>query len=89
MKTREIRQHISAQGFERGVVFVLEAMNEQLQQCHKNTVELAKLIDRMSNVMSNYDAGAGAMKRSLEQIQRGQKHEAELGPNTNSLDKET
>lgn len=84
MKTKEIRERIGSMGFERGVVFVLEAQNEMLLQTRRDLSELASYFDKMVESFTGVITVAERMK---ETIDKNQMKEEELGPNTNSLDK--
>lgn len=85
MKTREIREHIQSRGFERGVVYVLEAQNEMLIQTRRDLNELASYFDKMVDSLDGITIVAERMK---DVIDKGRLKEEDLGPNTNSLDKE-
>lgn len=85
MKTKEIRDRIKSIGFERGTVYSLEAINEQLLQTRRDLRELAVYMDKL---VDNMDGMLGVAARMKEVIERGEQKEEDLGPNTNSLDKE-
>jgi len=87
MKTREIRERVKAMGFERGVVYCMEAMNEKIIQQQRDLRELAAYFDNLVNSMQGVIAVAGRMKETIEGMQNPAEAEL-LGPNTNSLDKE-
>lgn len=86
MKTREIRDRVRAMGFERGAVYCLEAINEELLQTRRDIKELATYFDKMVDSMSGMMTVAERMK---DMIDKNKMSEEDLGPNTNSLDKET
>lgn len=85
MKTREIRDRVKSMGFERGTVYCLEAINEELLQTRRDLNELASYLDKMTDSMSGMMVVAERMKETLD---RNRMAEDELGPNTNALDKD-
>lgn len=85
MKTREIRDRIKTMGFERGAVYCLEAINEELIQTRRDLNELASYLDKMTDSMSGMMVVAERMKETIDRNRMG---EDELGPNTNALDKD-
>lgn len=85
MKTREIRERVTAMGFEQGVVYCLEAMNEMQLQTKRDLNELAVYFDKMVASFDGMMVVAGKMK---DVIDKNRLAEEDLGPNTNSLDKE-
>lgn len=85
MKTREIRDRVKSMGFERGVVYCLEAQNEMLIQTKRDLNELASYFDKMVDSLEGVVTVAERMK---DVIDKGRLKEEDLGPNTNSLDKE-
>ena len=86
MKTKDIRDRIKAMGFEKGTVYTLEAMNEELLQTRRDIRELANYFDRMVDSMNGMMTVAQSMKDVLDA--RSQR-EDELGPNTHSLGNDT
>lgn len=87
MKTREIRDRVKSMGFERGAVYVLEALNEELLQTRRDIRELAHHFDKLVDSMNGVMTVAGRMKETIEKFERPAEEDI-LGPNTNSLDKE-
>lgn len=85
MRTREIRDRITSMGFERGVVYSLEAQNEMLIQTRRDLNELAAYFDKMVDSLNGVVTVAERMK---DVIDKGKMKEEDLGPNTNSLDKD-
>lgn len=85
MKTREIRDRVKSMGFERGVVYCLEAINEELLQTRRDIRELATYFDKMVDSMNGITTVAERMR---DVIDKSRLAEEDLGPNTNSLDKE-
>lgn len=85
MKTREIRDRIKSMGFERGAVYCLEAINEELLQTRRDIRELAQHFDKMVDSMGGMMVVAERMK---DVIDRAKLSEEDLGPNTNALDKQ-
>lgn len=85
MQTREIRDRVKTMGHERGVVYCLEAINEQLLQTRRDLNELATYFDKMTDSLTGVVTVAERMK---EVIDKNRMREEDLGPNTNSLDKE-
>lgn len=83
MKTKEIREYIKAKGFERGAVYVLEAMNEELQQTRRDLRELATYFDKIVDMTTGMVQVAGEMKRVLDAGK--EPAEEDLGPNTHAL----
>jgi hypothetical protein len=85
MKTREIRERIKSMGFEQGVVYCLEAINETQQQNARDLKELATYFEKLVGSMDSMLVVAGNMKQV---IQRSEPAEEDLGPNTQALDRE-
>lgn len=85
MKTREVREHIQSRGFERGVVYCLEAQNEMLIQTKRDLNELASYFDKMVDSLEGVVTVAERMK---DVIDKSRLKEEDLGPNTNALDKD-
>lgn len=85
MKTREIRDRVKSMGFERGAVYCLEAINEELLQTRRDIRELATYFDKLVDSMNGITTVAERMK---DVIDKAKLSEEDLGPNTNSLDKE-
>lgn len=85
MKTREIRDRVKAMGFEQGVIFCLEAINEMQAQHARDLKELATYFDKLVSTMDGMMNVAGAMKKMIE---ASDPVEEDLGPNTNALDKD-
>lgn len=84
IKTREIKTVIKAQGYERGTLFVLESLSEEVKQNARDLKELAHMFDKMVDSMDGMMTVAGRMK---ETIQKFDKEEAEpdLGSSTQGL----
>lgn len=82
MKTREIKDRIKAMGFERGTVYTLEALNEELLQTRRDLRELAVYFDKLTDSMNGVMVVAGNMKAVLD---ANAQREDDLGPNTHSL----
>lgn len=82
MKTKEIRERIQSMGFERGAVYVLEALNEQHIQTRRDLAELAAYFDKLVDSMNGVVVVAERMK---EHIDKNRMKEEDLGPNTYSL----
>lgn len=85
MKTREIRDRIKSMGFERGITYCLEALNEEHQQTRRDLAELATYFDKLTDTMGGMMTVAERMK---EVIDKNRMKEEELGPNTHSLGSE-
>lgn len=85
MKTREIRERLTSMGYERGTLYVLEALNEMQLQTQRDIRELASYFDKMVDSFNGITTVAERMK---DIIDKGTQKEEDLGPNTNSLDKE-
>lgn len=84
MKTKEIRQYVKQLG-EEGVVRVLESLNEKLNQNARDLKELAHYFDKVVTLTDNMADGFGAIK---DRISRMEMKEEDLGPSTQSLDKD-
>lgn len=82
MKTREIRDRIKAVGFERGAVYCLEAINEELIQTRRDLNEMAAYFDQLVNAMGGMITVSERMKEYLDQHKM---RHGELGPNTHAL----
>lgn len=86
MKTKEIRDRVKSMGFERGALYCLEAINEELLQTRRDIRELAMYFDKMVDTMGGMMTVAESMKDVLD---RGRIKEDDLGPNTHSLGMES
>lgn len=86
MRTREIRDRFKSMGVERATLYCLEAINEELLQTRRDLQELATYFDKMVESFDGVVNVAARMKETIEKNE--QRYEDELGPNTNSLDKD-
>lgn len=86
MKTREIRQQITARGFDQGVIHVLEAQNEMLLQTRRDLTELATYFDKVVELTGNMADGVAKVRDKIQDMEA--KQDDGLGISTNSLDKE-
>lgn len=89
MRTREIRERIRTIGFERGVVYCLEAQNEKLAQLETDLREVGVYMNKIVDTITGMTAVAERMKETVERLnmREGPAH-PELGDSTNALDKE-
>jgi hypothetical protein len=85
MKTKEIRERVKSMGFERGVMYALEAMNEAAIQDQRDLKELAHYFDKMVDAFNGVIAVADQMKSAVERIDKNRLSEEQLGANTHSL----
>lgn len=89
MKQRDIATIIKNRGLEKGVVYVLEAMYEDVTVTKKNLVALAGMVDTIIDSLNNVVNGAEGMKRQMQSTlqKAGIMVEADdLGPNTSDPD---
>ena len=86
MKTREIRDRITSMGFDKGVVYCLEAINEEVLQSRRDLRELATYFDKLVSSMDGMMVVASNMKQLIDNSMMAE--EDTLGPNTNALDKD-
>lgn len=85
MKTREVRERIQSMGFEKGVVWCLEALNEQQIQLGRDINELAQLFDKLTDSMQQLTGAMEHAKSAVESLQERQQQEDGLGVNTQAL----
>lgn len=86
MKTREIRDRVRSMGHERGILYCLEAINEELIQTRRDIKELATYFDQLVSSMDSMLIVAGNMRAKIDQVEgRGEELNELLGPNTNDL----
>lgn len=81
MKTREIRGIIEAQGMERGVIYVLEAMNEDVVNSRREMVVMAGMLNKMLDILNSLTVVGDNMKSTIEKLNQ-EAAEPDLGPNT-------
>lgn len=65
MKAREVEQIIRAQGIERGTVFILTSLVEQVNQLEKNVTLMGQVQLQMTDTVANVVEGAGAMRHQM------------------------
>jgi len=90
MKTKDIRITLQSRGYEQGTAVVLESINEELKQTQRDLQELSLLFGKMINTLDGVMVVADNMKAEVERF-RGKNEDpahTELGPSTNSLDKQ-
>ena len=85
IRARDIETHIRHRGFEKGTVYLLTALAEQMAEIRRDQTELAVFLDKIINIVGNFSAVAENMKSAVESINKSMKHE-ELGVSTQSIE---
>ena len=91
MKTRDIENVLKNRGFEKGTLYMLQALNEENRTLRKSVTELAQLLNHMVDTMQNVVNGVHGMRE--EQIKALKKAgvlmddtvASEMGPNTQDM----
>ena len=91
MNTREIEEIVKNRGFERGMVYIAQALNEQVNQMAKAISELEKACHLLADTQLNLTQGVGGVQAQLVETLRkagisveGQS-EDDLGPSTQGI----
>ena len=91
MRTREIEEILRNRGSERGTLYVLQALNEQVNQMAKAISELEKACHLLADTQLNLTQGVGGVQAQLVETLRkagisveGQS-EDDLGPSTQGI----
>lgn len=82
LNAREIKHVINNKGFEKGLVYLVEALAEQDKSLHRALNELASYFNQLVDSMNGVMAAASAMKQVVESVDP---REPELGSNTQRL----
>jgi len=89
MKTKEIRDRVRSMGFERGVVYCLEAQNEKITQLQTDLREVGLYMNKIVDTITGMTAVAERMRETVDRLNmRDEQAHPELGDSTNALDKE-
>ncbi len=91
MKTREIEGILKNKGTERGTLYVLQALNEQVNQMAKAISELEKACHMLADTQLNLTQGVGGVQAQLVDTLRKAgisveaPDEGDLGPSTQGI----
>jgi molecular chaperone GrpE (heat shock protein) len=65
MKARQVEEIIRNQGMERGVVYILASLVEQVNQIEKNLNLMAQVQHQMTDTVANVVEGVGGMRSHM------------------------
>lgn len=90
MKTREIEEIVKNRGFERGMVYIAQALNEQVNQMAKAISELEKAMHLLADTQMNVVKGVGGVRSELVGTLRKaglsvEEPKDDLGPSTQGI----
>lgn len=70
IRGRDIEQLLRSRGFERGTTHALVALAEQHSHLRKEVLDIANLVNQMSEIIQGMTAVAENMKVAVERINR-------------------
>jgi hypothetical protein len=75
MRGREVRERLQTRNVDPELVYVIAAVAEDVSEMRHDLVEMAKQLDMMTNILSNFMKVGDNMKKTIQRLQGGVKSE--------------
>lgn len=75
VRARDLRANISEWGFEKGVVITLEHLLDEYTETRQHLRGVVELLDKCIDEITKFNAIAGGMKTTIEQMRRDRNNE--------------
>lgn len=85
MLTRDIRPAIKQQGFEKGTIYVLESLSEEIKGVRMDINEVGQHYSQLIDVVNQLADALGMMKVAHTKMVGGKAVEDDLGGNTQGI----